>query len=132
LTISAHLVEMMGGRIWVTSEEGRGSQFRFAARFGRDSGRAAARPPTSSVHDLRVLVVDDNATNRTIMQELLASWRMSADASDNATDALTAMRSAAAKQRPFQLVLTDALMPGVDGFALARQIADDPALSDAK
>jgi two-component system sensor histidine kinase/response regulator len=132
LTISAHLVELMGGRIWVTSEEGRGSQFRFVAHFGVHSARAEPRPAASSVHDLHVLVVDDNGTNRAILQELLGSWRMNAVPADSAATALAAMRNAVAERRPFQLVLTDVMMPEVDGFTLAREIASDPALSSAK
>jgi PAS domain S-box-containing protein len=132
LTISAHLVEMMGGRIWLTSEEGKGSRFQFNARFGRHSEPAATRPSALNLNDLQVLVVDDNATNRTILQELLGSWHMSVTAIGSATAALTAMRQAAARQQPFDLVLTDAIMPEVDGFSLARQIAADETLSQAK
>jgi PAS domain S-box-containing protein len=133
LTISADLVEMMGGRIWVTSEEGRGSQFRFAARFGRQPRpRAQPRRSAENLHDLRVLVVDDNAANRTILQELLVNWRMHATTVDSAAAALAALDDAIRRQRPFHLVLTDAMMPDVDGFTLARQIAADTRLSDAK
>ena len=81
LTISAQLVELMGGRIWIESELGKGSRFHFVARFGlapsRD--RAVSAPPLESLRDLRVLVVDDNATNRLILSEILASWQMRAD-----------------------------------------------------
>ena len=132
LTISAHLVELMGGRIWVTSEEGHGSQFRFVARFGVHAARPEARAAASSVQDLQVLVVDDNATNRAILQELLGSWRMNAVPADSAATALAAMRNAVTEQRPFQLVLTDVMMPEVDGFTLAQEIAADPSLSGAK
>jgi two-component system sensor histidine kinase/response regulator len=133
LTISAQLVEMMGGRITVTSEVGRGSQFRFAAPFGVQSpSDAPRRPSAANLQDLRVLVVDDHATNRTILQELLVNWRMQATSVESAATALAAMHAAAIEQRPFHLVLTDALMPDVDGFTLARQIASDTRLSDAK
>jgi PAS domain S-box-containing protein len=132
LTISAHLVEMMGGRIWLTSEEGKGSRFQFSARFGRPSAPAPQRPSRSSLDDLRVLVVDDNGTNRTILEELLRSWDMSVTATDSAAAALAAMRQAAALEQPFDLVLTDAIMPEVDGFSLARQIAADETMSRAK
>jgi two-component system sensor histidine kinase/response regulator len=132
LTISAHLVEMMGGRIWVTSEEGKGSRFQFSARFGRHSDPAPERPSPSSLNDLQVLVVDDNGTNRTILEELLGSWHMSVTAAASATAALAAMRIAVATRKPFDLVLADAVMPEVDGFSLARQIATDEALSQAK
>ena len=133
LTISAQLVEMMGGRIWVTSESGHGSQFRFVAYFGvRSAAEAVPALSAPSLHDLRVLVVDDNATNRTILQELLMTWRMQPTTVASATAAITAMTDAVDERRPFDLVLTDALMPDVDGFALARQIAGDTRLSKAK
>jgi PAS domain S-box-containing protein len=133
LTISADLVEMMGGRIWVTSEEGRGSQFRFVAKFGIQLlPRTESRPSAENLCDLRVLVVDDNAANRAILRELLVTWRMDATAVDSAAAALAALDDAIHQQRPFQLVITDALMPDVDGFALARRIAADARLSDAK
>jgi signal transduction histidine kinase/CheY-like chemotaxis protein/HPt (histidine-containing phosphotransfer) domain-containing protein len=132
LTISAHLVELMGGRISVRSEEGQGSRFEFNAPFGRHSESPQQRPSPSSLQHLHVLVVDDNATNRTILEELLASWRMKVTVADSAAAALEAMRNAAAGRRPFDLVLTDAIMPKTDGFSLARQIAADRTLSHAK
>jgi len=133
LTISADLVEMMGGRIWVTSEEGRGSQFRFNATFGlQPQPLQPSRPYDGNLLELRALVVDDNAANRTILQELLASWRMEATAVASAAAALAALDEAIHQQRPFDLVITDALMPEVDGFALAHQIAADARLSGAK
>ncbi len=133
LTISSQLVEMMGGRIMVKSELGRGSQFHFTARFGvQPPSDAPRRPSAANLHDLRVLVVDDNATNRTILQELLVNWRMQPTGVASAATALAAMTEAAKQDRPFHLVLSDALMPDVDGFTLARQIADDDRLADAK
>jgi PAS domain S-box-containing protein len=133
LTISADLVEMMGGRIWVTSEEGRGSQFRFVATFGiQPQPGADPRASAGHLHDLRVLVVDDNQANRTILRELLVNWRMDATAVDSAAAALATLDEAIERQRPFHLVITDALMPDVDGFALARTIAADARLADAK
>ena len=133
LTISADLVERMGGRIWVTSEEGRGSQFRFVATFGiQTERRAETRPSAANLHDLRVLVVDDNATNRIILEELLRSWRMDPTVVDSASSALAALDNGVRDGRAFELVLTDAMMPGVDGFALARQIAADARLASAK
>ena len=131
LTISAHLVEMMGGRIWLTSEPGRGSRFRFVARFGLQH-RESEQPPAPILGRLRALVVDDNPTSRAILRELLGSWRMHADVADGARTALTMMKEAAAGRSAYDLVLADAVMPGPDGFALARDIAGDAALSTAK
>ena len=134
LTISAELVEMMGGRIWVTSEEGRRQPvpFRREVRDPAAATRAQSRPSAENLHDLRVLVVDDNAANRTILQELLGQLADGPTAVDSAAAAMAAMDDAIDERRPFDLVLTDALMPDVDGFALARQIAADTRLSDAK
>jgi two-component system, sensor histidine kinase and response regulator len=126
LTISTQLVEMMGGRMWLDSEVGTGSQFHFVARFG--VARDTAVPPSSAANNLRelhVLVVDDNATNRFILSEILGSWQMRASAVETAATALESLQEAAARSDPFQLVLTDALMPEVDGFSLAQKVARD-------
>ncbi|AMY09392.1 Signal transduction histidine-protein kinase BarA [Luteitalea pratensis] len=124
LAISMQLVELMGGRIWVESEVGRGSRFSFVAHFGVEEGATAhAAPPESSdLGHLRVLVVDDNATNRRIVEEMLTAWRMRPTSVDGARAALDALAKAVDAGEPFRLVLSDALMPDVDGFALARAI----------
>ena len=129
LTISTQLVEMMGGRMWLDSEPGKGSQFHFVARFGIARDAVAGSPPaTSNLRDMRVLVVDDNATNRFILEEILASWQMKASSVDNATAAIESLQQAADQGNPFQLLLTDALMPDVDGFSLAQQVSRDARL----
>jgi PAS domain S-box-containing protein len=133
LTISAQLVELMGGRIWIESEVGKGSRFHFVAHFGLPAAPAAApAPPLANLRDLRVLIVDDNATNRLILSEILASWQMRAVAVDGAVAALGALGEAAGRGEPFHLVLTDALMPDVDGFMLAHAIAADQRLAATK
>ena len=131
LTISAHLVEMMGGRIWLTSDPGHGSSFRFVARFGVQPAAADTATP-DGLGRLRVLVVDDRETNRRILQEVLGSWRMRAKSVDGAAAALSAMRTAVEHNQPFDLVVIDANMPGQDGFELAREIAGDASLAGAK
>jgi PAS domain S-box-containing protein len=124
LTISAQLVEMMGGRLWLESEPGKGSRFHFVARFDVHKGAAETVPsPSFELRSLRALVVDDNATNRMILTEILESWQMTAAAADSAHTALEMLRLAAEHGKPFHLVLTDAAMPDVDGFTLAEQIA---------
>jgi two-component system sensor histidine kinase/response regulator len=130
LTISAQLVEMMGGRIWVESELDKGSRFQFVARFGiaHDYVRSASSAHTA-LKNLRVLIVDDNATNRVILSEMLAGWRMRATAVDGAAAAMPALRAAHDEADPYRLVLTDALMPDVDGFMLAADIARDEQLA---
>jgi PAS domain S-box-containing protein len=132
LTISAQLVELMHGRLWLDSEPGQGSRFHFTARFGLQPDAAAVSAPADTLRHLRALIVDDNATNRLILAEILATWQMQAISVDGAAAALDALYAAADRGAPFHLVLTDALMPDVDGFALAEQIARDRRLSSAK
>jgi signal transduction histidine kinase/CheY-like chemotaxis protein/HPt (histidine-containing phosphotransfer) domain-containing protein len=131
LAIVSRLVGLMHGRIWVESDLGQGSRFHFLIRL--DVATTESEPPVSSeptcLHGLRVLVVDDNATNRHILVEMLRSWQMAACAVQTATEAIRQLREATGSGKPFRLVLADAHMPHVDGFLLARQIKDDPILN---
>ena len=132
LTISSHLVEMMGGRLWLESEPGIGSQFHFVVRLEvAEDGDAVAQPPLD-LRTIRALVVDDNATNRRILAEILDSWHISASGVASAEEALRVLGEGADAGRPFHLVLTDALMPVVDGYTLAEQIAADHRHSAVK
>jgi PAS domain S-box-containing protein len=130
LAISSRLVSLMGGRIGVDSELRRGSTFHFTARFGQPTGEEARVPPpdVTRLIGLRVLIVDDNATNRRIVAEMCHNWQMRPDSAADAADALRQLQAAAASDDPFRLVLTDASMPGKDGFALSREISGNPAL----
>ena len=133
LAISSQLVELMGGRIWIESEVGRGSRFHFIARFGLSQEIAQSAPRGSvELENLRVLIVDDNATNRRILEETLTAWHMKPVSVDSARAALSALAEASEAGDPFRLVLTDALMPEVDGFMLAREIRSQPRLRDVK
>ncbi|NUQ66010.1 MAG: response regulator [Pirellulales bacterium] len=129
LAISSRLVERMDGRIWVESELGKGSVFCFTAAFGvREEQAAARRAAPTLLAGMRVLVVDDNATNRVILEEMLASWGLSPTSAGGSRDAMAALRLAFRKGNPFALVLTDANMPEIDGFSLAQEIRNDPEL----
>ena len=131
LSIAAELVGRMGGAISAESEPGRGSRFRFTARFARPSREPAAPPPPAKLRGLRVLVVDDSATNRRILEEVLTHWRMRPRAVASGEEALDEMERAARRGRPYPLVLLDSSMPGMDGFGLAERVRRRPRLAGA-
>jgi two-component system, sensor histidine kinase and response regulator len=126
LTISAQLAALMGGNIMVESEPGRGSTFTFTARFGRSSKREAPGAIASSdlLENLRVLIVDDNLTNRQILQEWLQNWRMRPSAVGDGAAAMDALRQAIQIGAPYSVVLLDGRMPDADGLTLAAQIRE--------
>jgi two-component system sensor histidine kinase/response regulator len=134
LAISRQLVAMMGGEIGVRSEPGKGSTFWFSARLDKQTG--PIEPPPSiyfrDLFDLRVLVVDDNATNRQILRHQLFAWKMQKGSASNGFEALELLRAAAAEGKPYDLALLDMQMPEMDGMTLARAIKADPAISGAR
>jgi two-component system, sensor histidine kinase and response regulator len=131
LSIASQLVALMGGQITVESEPGRGSTFRFTAEFGLQPHPPSGphERPLVDLHGLRVLVVDDNATNRQILEEWLRGWHTDPLAVADGFKALEALWRAVSIGRPFALVLLDVRMPGTDGLAVAESILSNPELA---
>ena len=134
LTISMRLVEMMGGRIWVESEPGRGSHFHFTTRLGIADAKeikVGNVAPPEMLRGVRVLVLDDNRTNRRILEGMLKSWMMKPTQVESGEKALAQLSAAREAGEPYGLILTDMHMPGMDGFAFVEQIRRRPELSTA-
>jgi len=126
LTISARLVKMMHGEIWIESTPGRGSVFHFTASVARgaaaDSAKDSAGDDDLSLAGVPVLVVDDNTANRRILMDQLWSWKMNSVAAATGEEAISLLRRAARAGHPYRLVLSDVHMPGMDGFDLVARI----------
>jgi two-component system sensor histidine kinase/response regulator len=128
LTISSRLVELMGGRIWVESEVDRGSRFHFTVHFVLQKLPARTVVPRNpeTLRDMRVLVVDDNATNRQILLKMLELWHTNPSGVDSGAKAIVTLKEGKGIGRSFPLILLDAQMPEMDGFALAEAIKRNP------
>ena len=133
LTICSKLVWLMGGNIWVESQEGRGSTFHFTLQL------TVQQIPTvganallqEQLRSLRVLIVDDNFTNRKVLNGMLDRWGMKPTAVEGGRSAIEALKAAKSTGFPFQLILLDGQMPEMDGFTLAGKITKDPELAGA-
>jgi two-component system, sensor histidine kinase and response regulator len=133
LTISSRLVNMMDGKIWVESEIGRGTRFHFTVQFKQAGGKTpiAAIAPPEILRGIKVLVADDNATNRRILEGMLRRWDMKAKSVEGGDEALAELSAAGRAGEPYVLILTDVHMPGMDGFKLVERIRQMPELSTA-
>ena len=134
LTISVRLVELMAGRIWIAENPGGGTIFSFTASLATDplgrTERAVACPTV--LEGLRVLVVDDNRTNRMILEEILREWGCRSTEVEGAREALESLNRAVVEGEPFALVVLDRMMPEIDGLELTRRIRADSRYGEVK
>jgi PAS domain S-box-containing protein len=136
LAISSALVKIMNGRIWVESEVGKGSTFHFTAFLPAAKSNPAGRSEENDqvpieLRELRILVVDDNETNRRILVDMLSSWGMMSASVEGSRAALQSLETAKEAGSPFGLVLADAHMPDIDGFELALRMENHIEMSEA-
>ncbi len=126
LAISSRLLELMGGRIWVESEIGKGSKFQFELPLTIDHSQPNSQMIQTHVNiqGVRVLVVDDNATNRRILKDMLSNWGMQPTTSSGGKAAIQALSDAAEEDDSFQLIISDVNMPNMDGISMAKEILE--------
>jgi len=132
LTISRQLIEMMGGKLSAESELGKGSRFWFELPLPVVEGGDRRPEPERGLAGLRVLVVDDNAANRAILERQLSSWGVDCEGAEDSSLGLERLDAAAAAGKPYELALLDLNMPEVDGHELAREIRARPALQSMR
>ena len=126
LSISKQLVELMGGHIGVRSTPGQGSTFWCTARFQKQAGCPRAILPTGDLTGKRVLIVDDNESNRLILHHLVSGWGMTDDLAEDAESALRHISNAKRLGMPYDLAILDVVMPGKDGLQLAKELQHHP------
>ncbi|MCP3676737.1 MAG: response regulator, partial [Deltaproteobacteria bacterium] len=133
LSISNQLVEMMSGEIGIKSVEGKGSTFWFTALLGKQSEqRMTPEEPNMDIRGARILVVDDNATNRRLLELFLDSWNCRHEEAEDGEEALIKLKSAVEEKDPFSIAILDMQMPGIDGETLGRRIKKNKILSDIR
>jgi signal transduction histidine kinase/DNA-binding response OmpR family regulator/integral membrane sensor domain MASE1 len=134
LTISSRLVAMMGGEIWVESQVGRGSQFHFTVQFKSSENKAPLETKASPeiLRGVKVLVVDDNRSNRRILEGMLGRLEMKAKSVEDGEEALTELSAGQQAAEPYALILIDVHMPGMNGLTLVERIRQRPELSAAR
>lgn len=131
LAICSRLVSLMGGRIWVDSEEGRGSTFHFTVSLAPGESVPPDVIEGASLEGLRTLIIDDNATNGFVLREMVQRWGMRPEVVNHGEYALGTLSDAVAAGDPFDVVLLDCHMPELDGFMVAERIREHPALGGA-
>ena len=131
LTICRHLVDFMDGRIWVESETGKGSTFYFTLRLGTVA-QGMDRPDVTfdDLNGLKILIIDDNPTNRLILMETLTAWNGHPTAVEDGNLGLSELKRAEKSGEPYQLLLLDRRMPGIDGFGVAERIKEEMPISN--
>ena len=134
LTISSRLVAMMGGEIWLESEVGRGAQFHFTLQFKSPENKApiGTGPTPEILRGVKVLVVDDNRSNRRILEGMLRRLEMKAKSVEDGEEALTELSAGRQATEPYALILVDVRMPGMDGLTLVERIRQRPELSTTR
>ncbi len=134
LAISRQLAILMGGEIGVDSVQGEGSTFWFTVKLGcqESDAQAASTPLLASLHGVRALIVDDNATNREILEQRLKHWQMRTSSACDGPQALALVYQALAEQDPYQMAILDMCMPGMDGETLGRVMRADTRLQDIR
>ena len=133
LAIVKQLVQLMGGEVGIHSVPGQGSTFWFTMQLGYDrTVQSVQHAPTQSLAGMKVLIVDDNATNRFILESQLHSWEVETVSADGAVAALAQLKQAVIEQRAFDLAILDIHMPNIDGIMLSQTIQADPAFRNVR